>query len=176
MFSRSLACAIASLLFLGANVLAQTQNPPSSPTGLKIESRPDLVVVSIDYKDYKTYPNPDGTRGGSVLPSFTYKNQGKTGTGNFNLTWEYWDHASNTWIPFLGQFFTNHLAAGQSWTEGGQPVDQCTFTVGVNPPRFRVRLDTGNTVAESNENNNTMEKEFKPMISGPIPPIKKVIK
>jgi hypothetical protein len=175
MSSRSIICMAVSLLFLGAGIAlaTQNQNPPSSPKGLKIESRPDLVVVSIEFKNYRVYPNPDGTKSGSVYPAFTYKNQGPTATGNFNVAWEYWDHASKAWIPFLGQFFTNHLGAGQSWTEGGQPVDTCTFTVGVNPPRFRVRLDTGNTVAESNENNNVFEKEFKPMIAGPIPPIKK---
>jgi hypothetical protein len=176
MSSKSIVCAVVLLLLIGVNAGAQAQKPPSTPTGLKVETLPDLVVVSIDFKNYKVSPNPDGTQGASVLPGFTYKNQGPTGTGPFNVTWEYWDYGTKSWGRYLGQYFTNTLAAGQSWTEGGKMVDEFIFTPGANPPRFRVQLDTGHTVAESNENNNTLEKEFKPIIAAPIPSIKKIIK
>lgn len=56
-------------------------------------------------------------------------------------------------------------------TLNGQPADSIIWTIGVNSPRFRARLDTTNAVAESNEANNEMIEEFRPMIpvSAPIP-------
>ena len=127
-----------------------------------MDTRPDLVVVSINFTNFTTSPNSNGSLGGSVIPAFTYKNQGRSRTGPFQIAWEYWDKAGNTWRPYLGQSFTNDLAAGQSWTEGGQPADQFLWNIGPDWPKFRVRLDGGRAVHESNETNNSMVREFRP--------------
>lgn len=161
--------AACSILLLGAGIVAAVETVQAGATRVPVDMRPDLVVVSIDFKEFHTYKDASGVLKGWVLPSFTYKNQGRTRSGPFQIAWEYWDKWNNAWIPFLGQFFTNNLAPGQSWTEGGQMADQCGWTIGVDPPRFRVRLDTGSAVAESDETNNNMVREFKPKIVAPVP-------
>jgi hypothetical protein len=168
-----LACMFA---VVGAGLTAAPQ--PQQPTAKKpvavaktpavVDMRPDLVVVSITYSDFSTFRDAAGVLKGSVVPAFTYKNQGRTRSGPFKITWEYWDPTSNTWAPHLGQVFTNDLAPGQSWSEGGQPADGFIWVIGSYWPKFRVRLDPDNTVAEANESNNILVREFKPAIR-PLP-------
>ena len=161
-------------VLLGASVMAAPPQPPASKPlaaanvpAIK-ETRPDLVVVSINFTNFSTSPNSTGGLRGAVTPAFTYKNQGRSRTGPFQIAWEYWDKAANTWRPYLGQSFTNDLAAGQSWTEGGHPADQLLWDIGPDWPKFRVRLDGGHAVNESNEANNDLVREFRPMMK-PLP-------
>jgi hypothetical protein len=185
MTPRTFVFAVVALLVLGSSVRAAQQGqggtPSSLPAGPPAGSAqvaallPDLFVVSIDFTHYQVSTKPDGTKQGSAYAGFTVKNGGKTRTKPFTMTWEFWNHAANAWQPFLGQFFTDQvLEAGQSRTIGGQPVDNIIWTIGVNTPRFRVRLDTTGAVAETNEANNELIKEFKPIVAGPaaVPKLK----
>jgi len=166
------------LVLMGAGTMAapEPQQPSANKTpaiakpSTAKETRPDLVVVSITFTNFKTSRESDGVLKGSVIPAFTYKNQGRSRTGPFQVAWEYWNGASKTWQPYLGQAFTNDLAPGQSWTEGGQPADNFIWVIGPEWPKFRVRLDWGHAVDESNETNNDLVREFKPrMIPLPTP-------
>jgi len=173
--SRKMIVLIAIPILLLAAVALSTaqQKKPDAPTGLKITSLPDLVVVSIDFKDYKTWTDASGVKRGSFLPSVTYKNQGSAPSGSFQLAWEYFDYGSNSWQFWLQSTpLTNSLAAGQSFTEGGHLADEFGWNIGANWPKFRCRLDIKGVkgeVAESNETNNNLEKTFSSLTIGPSP-------
>lgn len=163
--------AIIAVTLLGLFLLAA---PSSTSAQMKAQPRPenpaikakpllvpDLVVVSIDFKSYKTYSS-GGVLKGSMLPSVTYKNQGNAPSGSFKLAWEYFDYGTNSWKFWLqSTYLTNSLAAGASFTEGGHLSDEFTWTIGAQWPKFRCRLDVQNNVTESNENNNEMTKSFR---------------
>jgi hypothetical protein len=178
MASRTAVLATTALLLLGSGAIAAQQGDAGAPahpqsvapraSAPAVARQPDLFVVSIDFTHYQLHTKPDGTKQGSAYVGFTFKNGGKAKAASFSVTWEYWDHAAQAWLPFLGQFFTDQaLEAGQSRSIGGQPVDAVIWTIGVDPPRFRARLDTTGVVAESNETNNEMIKEFKPLVAAP---------
>jgi hypothetical protein len=177
MARRTVILATAAILFYGSGVTAAQQDKnsvssaaPSHGTQAAAALLPDLYVVSINFTNYRVNTNPDGTKQGSAYAGFTFKNGGKTKTKPFSISWEFWNHSANAWQPFLGQFFTDQvLDAGQSRTIGGQPVDNIIWTIGVNPPRFRVRLDTTGAVTEITKANNEMIKEFTPVSAGPTP-------
>ena len=160
------------ILLLAAVVLSTAQQKkPDAPTGLKITSLPDLVVVSIDFKNYKTWAlDANGIKRGSFLPSVTYKNQGSASSGAFQLAWEYFDYGTNSWQFWLQSApLTNSLGAGQSFTEGGHLADEFGWNIGANWPKFRCRLDINRAVTESKEDNNNLEKTFSPLTIGPSP-------
>ena len=143
------------------------QKPANFESVPKPNLRPDLVVVSIDFKNYKTFTS-NGSQKGSVLPSVTYKNQGSAPSGTFKLAWEYFDYATNSWQFWLqSTYLTNSLAAGGGYTQGGQLSDEFTWTIGAQWPKFRCRLDVQNTVTESNESNNELTKTYRPFSSYP---------
>jgi len=176
MASRNVLFPACLFALLGADLMAapQPQHPAASKpvavakTPMMQDTRPDLVVVSINFTSFTTSRDSNGVLRGGVIPAFTYKNQGRSRSGPFQVAWEYWDTASKTWQPHLGQSFTNDLAPGQSWTEGGQPADSFIWTIGTEWPKFRVRLDWGHAVNESNESNNDLVREFKPRMM-PLP-------
>jgi len=185
MTPRTFVFAVVALLLLGSSVRAAQQGQggaasalpaaPSPGSAQVAALRPDLYVVSIDFTHFQVSTKPDGTKQGNAYAGFTVRNGGQARTGPFTMTWEFWNHGANAWQPFLGQFFTNQvLEAGQSRAIGGQPVDNIIWTIGVNTPRFRVRLDTTGAVAETNEANNELIKEFKPVVAGPaaVPQLK----
>ena len=131
-------------------------------------SLPDLLVVSIDFKDYRTHTGTNGVKRGIVIPSVTYKNQGSVSSGAFQLAWEYFDYGTNSWQFWLQSApLTNSLGAGQSFTEGGHLADEFGWNIGANWPKFRCRLDINSAVTESNETNNNLEKTFSPLTIGP---------
>jgi hypothetical protein len=181
MAPRTVILATAAILIFGSGVLAAQQgkggNPsdslaaPHSGTAQAAALLPDLYVVSIDFTNYHVITNPDGTKQGIAYAGFTFKNGGKTKTKPFSITWEFWNHAANSWQSFLGQFFTDQvLEAGQSRTIGGQGSDTINWTIGVNTPRFRVKLDTTGAVTEISKTNNEMIKEFKPVVAAEFKP------
>lgn len=162
--------AIPILVLLAAGLDGQIQKPPDSRPDLKPKPLPDLVVVSIDFKDYKITTGANGVKRGSFIPSVTYKNQGSATSGSFQLAWEHFNYGTNSWQYWLQSApLTNNLAAGQSFTEGGHLADEFGWNIGSVWPKFRCRLDIGPSVTESNENNNSLEKTFSPLTLGPSP-------
>ncbi|MCZ7652490.1 MAG: hypothetical protein M5U13_15515 [Thermoanaerobaculia bacterium] len=173
------ALAAAVLLLAGLAAVAappqpQPVNPaltPPAPGGAQVPAhRPDLVVVSLDLRNPSVTPNPDGSRRVGFTPAFTYKNAGNARSGEFRLVWEYMDPATGQWQWWLAPFWTNDLAPGQSWSQGGQPADYLPLTIpaGAPLPKFRVRLDTLGQVAESDETNN--EKTRQLLVAAPAMP------
>lgn len=163
--------AIPILVLLAAGMDAQIQKPPDSRPDLKPKPLPDLVVVSIDFKDYKTLTGANGVKRGSIIPSVTYKNQGSASSGAFQLAWEYFNYGTNSWQFWLQSApLTNSLGAGQSFTEGGHLADEFGWNIGANWPKFRCRLDINRAVTESKEDNNETTKTFTPLTAGPSTP------
>lgn len=176
---RKVLLAAASLLLLATSGVAAPKNqagpasgvpPTPRPGGAQVPAyQPDLDVISIEFKNFKIHTRPDGTKSASFFPAFTYKNIGNARTGEFTLTWEFWDYGAGKWTWWLTPLFTNNLAPGQSWSQGGQPADEFGFAYKPPWPKFRVKLDTTGVVTESNEGNNEMIKEFNPLVAGPVP-------
>ena len=164
--------------------MAAQKVPTNAPAGASVPNpgiaqvparRPDLLVESIEFKSYKLETLPDGTRSGSFLPKYTIRNAGSAASGEFKFTWEYWDYGTGTWRFWLytpSPLTCDNLAAGVSYSQGGQMADQFGFTVpaGSNAwPKFRVKLDTLNQVTESNELNNEKVREATPIAAGAVP-------
>jgi hypothetical protein len=163
--------AAAALLLSGVAVAAPPQpqpvnpalRPPTPGEAQVLAHRPDLAVVSLELRGATVTTNPDGSRSGGFTPAFTYKNAGNARSGPFQVVWEYWDAGAGKWQWWLTPFWTNDLAPGQSWSQGGQPADYFGFysvPAGTPLPKFRVRLDTLNQVAESDETNNEVTRQM----------------
>ena len=172
-FALAAAFLLSGLAAVAAPPQPQPVNPPltrPAPGGAQVPAlRPDLVVVSLELRNPSVTPNPDGSRKVGFTPAFTYRNAGNAQSGEFRIVWEYWDAAAGQWQWWLTPFWTNDLAPGQSWSQGGQPADYLPLTIpaGAPLPKFRVRLDTLGQVTESDETNNELVRQV--LVAAPAP-------
>jgi hypothetical protein len=137
---------------------SQPIQPGQSPQYL-----PDLTA-SITLK--AEYPRKVGdVTCYSIRPIYTITNQGK------KVSQSCWWAAArsegvtpNVWQWYYGSMIPK-LGAGRSFTvDMGYTLPWCPNDP--NPPGYRVKVDIYNSVTESNENNNTVEKRYHPLPQG----------
>ena len=144
---------------------AKTQQTPTNRTakpaprpGDVLKAKCDLVAVSIEFVDLKSFNEGSGKRY-SCKPAYTFKNEGPQPSGTFDVVFEIQDPVTKAWNFYLTMPYQTSLAAGETRRFGGQPVDECIWAAGAERPKFRLRLDFNHLVTESNEDNNELVRQ-----------------
>jgi len=134
---------------------ARSRPPSQKPT-------PADLVVTVKFADVVSYKNSKGVMCYSPRPVFTIKNTGQTKATGFEYL-IYWKlNPTHTWQMNTGAQ-NQSLGPGATKTiDGNNPIwDQYWCVNETNwKPGWRIRVDTKNAVAESNENNNVAEKIY----------------
>lgn len=159
----------ASCLILGGPGLfgqIKSQQTPKSELvkpvprpGDQMKAKCDLVAVSIDFENLKSFTGASGEKKYSCLPSYTFKNEGPGNSGNFDVVFEIQDPVTKAWNFYLTMAYQASLAPDETRKFGGQPVDECAWAASAERPTFRLRLDFNHLVTESDENNNELVKQ-----------------
>jgi hypothetical protein len=136
---------------------SQTAKPISRPDGV-LKAKCDLVAVSIEFVDLKSFDSGSGKRY-SCKPAYTFKNAGPQPSGTFDVIFEIQNPVTKEWYFYLTMPYQASLAAGETRRFGGQPVDECGWAAGAERPKFRLRLDFNHLVTESNEDNNELVRQ-----------------
>jgi hypothetical protein len=149
---------VAAILFIFTGVQKSQAEMKIKPTRTYIK-KPDLVAV-ITFVDVKTYKNSAGIQCYEFRPIFTITNKGQSTARNFEYSMEY-TYKSNTWMVGTPGRHFERLAAGKTITIDN-PIDARRWCVNETNwrPAFRIKVDTKNAVAESDEKNNVAEKTF----------------
>jgi len=148
---------IATILFVFTGVQKSQADTKLVPNRSYVK-KPDLTVsITINSTPFK---NREGIQCYWVRPIFTITNIGQSTARNFEcFIWH--KYQSNTWMEGNGAGPYQSLAPGKTIT-----IDNPILVLGwcVNEkdwsPAYRIKVDTKNTVNESNEKNNVAEKTF----------------
>ncbi len=109
---------------------------------------PDLVLTSVSGP-------ANGNQGQQIQTTVLVKNQGTVNSGGFDVgVYLSLDAAITTSDTLVGSYYVNSLAAGVQQTV---PIN-CTIPSTLTPGTYSLgaTADSGNSVAESNENNNSL--------------------
>ena len=145
---------IAAILFIFTNVQKSQAEIELKPTRSYVK-RADLVA-GITFKYQKK--DVESTQCYTLAPNITIINIGQSTACNFTCVVSY-KYKSDTWKPVHISFYKT-LLAGEA-KKIIIPHEMYWCPNGRYPrPSVRVKVDTKNAVAESDENNNVAEKTF----------------
>ncbi len=147
------------LLGAGAMILGSLSGHAAPPRPGVVRQLPDLSVrLSLKVKQYTNY---QGEKCFSTTPVYTVTNSGSLAARNFrvNLYWRLANTNRRGW-QLVSMTPVASLGPGQSRTWDPGPVSENVWCEGDSKIGFKVTADPDNTVAESNEGNNSVSRSF----------------
>lgn len=152
------------LIFFFAEDMSGAADMKKPKLSSQMPTPPELSATVV-FAQVVSFKNSSGTQCYSPRPVFTITNTGQSTASNFDYVIDWKLNPTHTWQLFSGGQNLSLGPGSIKSIDGNNPVWDQPWCVDQTDwkPGWRIRVDTNNTVTESNEGNNIAEKIFTPL-------------